>query len=99
MNGFDGLVRVEFDEDGTLRDLDLSPRVAYLPVEELRDVLFRAFTEAQEAARPQAPADYSVASARELNEALTEASDLAERRFAEVSTALYDITRRAGRSW
>ena len=89
-----GRVQVELDPDGTLRDIFLDPRVAYLPVEELRDALVTAFTQAQSLVRDQAPADPD-----ELTSALTEASDLAERRFAEVSTALFDLTRRADRSW
>ncbi|WP_328468024.1 YbaB/EbfC family nucleoid-associated protein [Actinoplanes sp. NBC_00393] len=101
----DGRVQVELDADGTLRDIVLDPRVAYLPVEELRVALLTAFASAFEEVQSQPPPEYpaasaaSAASAEELNSALTEATDAAERRFAEISTALFDISRRAGRSW
>jgi hypothetical protein len=100
----DGRVRVELDDDGRLYDLYLDPRVAYLPVEELREALFDAFTGAQDRLRDRsdvaAATRYAGTAAPErLQAALTEASETAERRFAEVSTALFDLSRRAGRSW
>jgi DNA-binding protein YbaB len=99
----DGRVWVELDEDGRLVDLYLDPRVSYLPLEELREALIRAFTEAQEQMRErtaEAASRYGETVAPDrLKEALSEASDTAERRFAEVSVALYDLSRRAARPW
>lgn len=79
-----GLVRVELDENGRLADLFLDPQVAHLPVEELRAALISAFTSASTSASSSASAS---------------ALELAEHRFAEISTALYDLSRRAGRQW
>jgi hypothetical protein len=99
----DGRVRVELDEDGRLADLHLDPRVSYLPLEELREALIQAFTEAQDRARERTAETASrygeTVAADRLNQALSEASDTAERRFAEVSVALYDLSRRAARPW
>ena len=94
----DGRIRVELDADGRLWDLALDPRVMTLPVEELRSALITAITRAQddlldeveEAARP-----YAIAYPQQVSDA----SAVAERRFAEISTALYDIAKRADRSW
>ncbi|WP_436521197.1 YbaB/EbfC family nucleoid-associated protein [Actinoplanes sp. HUAS TT8] len=99
----DGRVWVELGTDGRLTDLYLDPRVAYLPLDELREALIAAFQQAQDRVRDQA-ADattrYGATVAPErLRAALSEASDTAERRFAEVSTALYDLNRRAARPW
>jgi DNA-binding protein YbaB len=99
----DGRVWVELDGDGRLNDLYLDPRVAYLPLEELRAALIEAFTVAQDEARVRADektARYAETVAPDrLKAALAEASDAAERRFAEVSVALYDLGRRAARPW
>jgi DNA-binding protein YbaB len=97
----DGRVRVELDADGRLSDLYLDPRVAYLPLEELRDALFDAFDMAHYALRDrtaEAASRYATGVAPDrLKAVLAEASDTAERRFAEVSTVLCDLSRRAGR--
>ena len=92
----DGRIRVELDADGRLWDLTLDPRVTALPVDELRAALITAFTQAQddlmdevaEAAEPYATA---------FPQRIAEVSADAERRFAEISTALYDIAKRADR--
>lgn len=99
----DGRVWVELDSDGRLNDLYLDPRVAYLPLEELRGALIDAFTAAQDQLRDSSEntiSQYGVTAAPDrLTAALAEASDTAERRFAEVSTALSDLNRRAARPW
>ncbi|BBH65123.1 hypothetical protein ACTI_18080 [Actinoplanes sp. OR16] len=82
-----GRIRVELASDGRLWDLVLDPQVASLPVEDLRDGLFRAFLDAQECLSP--------ASSDHFAQQVADASATAERRFAEISTALYDISRRA----
>ncbi|AEV82990.1 Nucleoporin [Actinoplanes sp. SE50] len=99
----DGRVWLELGGDGRIAELYLDPRVVHLPLGELRDALVTAFTMAQDAVRDRAEA----ATARyaetvvpdRLKAALAEASDTAERRFAEVSVALYDLSRRADRPW
>ncbi|MEU4691749.1 hypothetical protein [Actinoplanes sp. NPDC023714] len=85
-----GWIRVELASDGRLWDLVLDPQVASLPVEDLRDELFRAFLDAQECLAPSFSEDFA--------QQVADASATAERRFAEISTALYDISRRAVRS-
>lgn len=99
----DGRVWVELDGEGRLTDLYLDPRVAYLPLDELRAALVEAFTAAQDGVREQAEAATTRFAATvapdRLTEALSEASDTAERRFAEMSVALYDLSRRAARPW
>ena len=99
----DGRVWVELDGDGRLSDLYLDPRVAHLPLDELRAAIIDAFTAAQDGVKEQAEAAtarYAETVAPErLTAALSEASDTAERRFAEVSVALYDLSRRAARPW
>ncbi|GAA2674505.1 YbaB/EbfC family nucleoid-associated protein [Actinoplanes palleronii] len=99
----DGRVRVELGADGRLSDLYLDPRVAYLPVEQLRDALVEAFTTAQDTAADRtgpATSGYGTPVAPDrLKAALAEASDSAERRFAEISTALSDLSRRSARPW
>lgn len=99
----DGRVWVELDTDGRLTDLYLDPRVSYLPLDELRAALIEAFTAAQDQVREravEATSRYGESVAPErLRSALAEASDTAERRFAEISVALYDLNRRAARPW
>ncbi|WP_433827592.1 hypothetical protein ACQP2E_37030 [Actinoplanes sp. CA-015351] len=84
-----GWIRVELTEDGRLWDLFLDPGVTALPVSELRDGLIAAFSGAQ------SHLGFSCGGAFE--DQVADASAMAERRFAELSTALYDITRRANR--
>ncbi|BCJ45874.1 hypothetical protein GCM10010168_57060 [Actinoplanes ianthinogenes] len=93
----DGRVRVELEGDGRVSDLYLDPRVAYLPLDELRVALLEAFDMAQAGLRDRPGRYDAVATPERLRNALAEASDTAERRFAEVSTALYDLNRRAAR--
>ncbi|MFI1990715.1 YbaB/EbfC family nucleoid-associated protein [Actinoplanes sp. NPDC020271] len=95
-----GRVWVELDGSGRLTDLYLDPRVTQMPVEDLRAALIAAFTTAQDRAAEQAPSWHGAPVAPErLTRALAEASDTAERRFAEVATALNDLNRRAARPW
>ncbi|MBB2945697.1 hypothetical protein FB565_005455 [Actinoplanes lutulentus] len=84
-----GWIRVELAEDGRLWDLALDPRVTSLPVSELRDGLMAAFSSAQ--------LSLPFACGEAFEEQVADASAMAERRFAEISTALYDICRRADR--
>jgi len=86
--GADGLVRIELDGDGRLWDVVLHPQVTELPVDEVRTALFDAITEAQ--------AGLPVASSG-LEEAVADATCAAERRFAEISEALHDLSRQAVR--
>ena len=82
-DALEGRVRIELDDDGRLWDLTLDPRVTQLPVSELRAGLIEAFTRAQESLPPPPFAD--------------EAIQVASRRFEEISSVLYDLTRRAVR--
>ncbi|GIF12970.1 YbaB/EbfC family nucleoid-associated protein [Actinoplanes teichomyceticus] len=99
----DGRVRVALDGDGRLVELHLDPRVAYLPLDELRRALIDAFTAAwdRRAGRDgDVAARYGAGVAPDrLRASLAEASETAERRFAEVCTALSDLNRRAARPW
>ncbi|MFC7530398.1 YbaB/EbfC family nucleoid-associated protein [Actinoplanes sp. GCM10030250] len=103
----DGRIRVELDGDGRLADLNLDPRVTHLPVDELRVALIDAFTRAQDQLYDEVS---EAASAYKTDLLLmkaeatlllvkAEATEIADRRFAEISTALYDLSRRAGRQW
>ncbi|GAA2878345.1 hypothetical protein Acy02nite_15760 [Actinoplanes cyaneus] len=98
-----GRVWVELDSAGRLTDLYLDPRVSYLPLEDLRAALIAAFTTAQDRLADravEATSRYGAQAAPErLAAALAEASDTAERRFAEIATALNDLNRRAARPW
>ncbi|MEV6342863.1 hypothetical protein [Actinoplanes sp. NPDC051851] len=97
------LILVDLDESGRLRDLKLHPWVAHLELDELRTALIAAFAGAQDRARARlddAIAGYGAgADARELTEGLAAVTSDAERRFAEISVALYDLSRRAARPW
>ncbi|GLY08696.1 YbaB/EbfC family nucleoid-associated protein [Actinoplanes sp. NBRC 101535] len=95
----DGRVRVELDNAGRLHDLRLDPSVAYLATEELRRALIAAFTAAQTAVTGPAGPGGTPVDPERLTALLDETTDTAERRFAEISTALYDINRRAARQW
>ena len=85
--GADGLVRIELDGDGRLWDVVLDPRIAELTVADLRTALFDAITAAQDGLPARTDFD---AAADEIN-------TTAERRFAEISEALHDLSRRAAR--
>jgi hypothetical protein len=91
--GAEGRVRVELDSAGRVRDITLGDGLSRA---ELREALIDAFHEAQDAAH----ADFdSLPSAQRLAEAAAEVTAAAERRFAEISSALYDLDRRAEREW
>jgi DNA-binding protein YbaB len=87
--GADGLVRIELDGDGRLWDVVLDPQITELPADELRTALFDAITAAQDGL-PTRTADTFEDTAAEIN-------TVAERRFAEISEALHDLSRRAAR--
>jgi hypothetical protein len=96
----EGWVHVELDQDGRLEELVLDPRVTQLSVDELRLALIAAFTRAQDSvwvAVEEAASSYAGLSNFEV--ASAEVTEQAERRFAEISTALFDLSRRAGQRW
>jgi hypothetical protein len=70
-------------------DVVLDPQVTELAADELRTALFDAITEAQDGMPAPGPASFED-SAADIN-------TVAERRFAEISEALHDISRRAVR--
>ncbi|MEU8237316.1 hypothetical protein [Actinoplanes missouriensis] len=84
-----GWIRVELASDGRLWDLILDPRVTAMTAQDLRSGLVEAFLDAQECLAP--------ATGEAFAQQVADASEAAERRFAEISTALYDISRRAVR--
>ncbi|MEV6306282.1 hypothetical protein AB0M02_43210 [Actinoplanes sp. NPDC051861] len=90
-DALDGRVRIELGDDGRLWDLTLDPRVTQLPVSELRAGLIAAFTRAQDSLLGSfaAPA---------LEDG-SEAVEIASRRFEEISSVLYDLSRQAVRKW
>ncbi|MEU4420035.1 YbaB/EbfC family nucleoid-associated protein [Actinoplanes sp. NPDC024001] len=93
-----GRIRVELDGDGRLWDLDVDPQAMSMPADEFRDALISAFTLAHDQVREQATAaaaGYAAAAPQDT----TEVIQAADRRFAEISLALYDLTRRADRRW
>lgn len=79
--GADGLVRIELDSAGQLWDVVLDPQVTELSADDLRTALFDAITAAQ-------------AGHFDFTGVVTDATSAAERRFAEISEALHDISRR-----
>ena len=101
--GAAGRVRGELDDDGRLRDLYLDPRVTHLPLDELRHALMTAFADARdqidERVAAALPPYGRVAPPAQLTAALDEATETAGRQFAEISTALFDLSRRAARPW
>ena len=89
----DGRVRVELDASGRVRDISFDDGLSRA---ELREALIAAFHEAQDALR----VGYEgLPSVQRLGEAAAEVTAAAERRFAEISQALYDLDRRAEREW
>jgi DNA-binding protein YbaB len=84
--GAGGLVRIELDGAGRLWDVVLDPQVTELTADELRTALFDAVTGAQGAMPPPA-----------FDAAVADVNTTAERRFAEISEALHDLSRRAAR--
>jgi DNA-binding protein YbaB len=89
-----GRIQVELDSDGRLWDLVIDPRAMTLTAEEFRAALISAFTLAQDHLREQV-SDAAAAYAAEMPP--QDAVEIADRRFAEISLALYDISRRAAR--
>lgn len=85
--GADGLVRIELDGDGRLWDVVLDPQITELSADELRTALFDAITTAQDALPSQDA----------FEDAVADVNTAAERRFAEISEALHDLSRRAVR--
>lgn len=90
--GADGLVRIELDGAGRLWDVVLDPQVTELTVDELRTALFDAITGAQAAMPAQ-----TAMPAPAFDTAVADVNTTAERRFAEISEALHDLSRRAAR--
>lgn len=102
--GGDGLVRVELDDTGRVRDVVFDSAVRSLPLAQVSAAVIEAFQQAQDAARAAAERSgeqlYGGLPSRDrLEAATTEAQAMAERRFEEISTALYELNRRAGGSW
>ncbi|WP_229067763.1 YbaB/EbfC family nucleoid-associated protein [Actinoplanes sp. DH11] len=93
-----GWIRVELGGDGRLWDLVLDPRVTSLHTEQLRDGLVAAFRDAQDGLSSTGE-EFARQASEDFAQEVADASATAERRFAELSTALYDITRKAGRPW
>jgi hypothetical protein len=93
-------VRVEVDEDGRVCDVVLDPRVTSLSVDELRELLISALASPvpSSSSSLSVASVASVASADQLAEVSRAATEVAERRFAEISTALFDLSR-AARRW
>ncbi len=89
-SGADGLVRIELDADGRLWDVVLDPQITELTVDELRTALFDAITEAQAGVPATGGTDT-------FDNAVSDATSAAERRFAEISEALQDLSRQAVR--
>ncbi|MDI6104999.1 hypothetical protein QLQ12_41085 [Actinoplanes sp. NEAU-A12] len=88
----DGLVRIELDGDGRLWDVVLDPQITSLSADALRTALFDAITAAQDDL-PAASAD----AGDSFETAVADVNTRAERRFAEISEALHDLSRRAVR--
>ena len=91
----DGRIRVELDGDGRIWDLVVDPQAMALPADAFRAALITAFTEAQDQVREQVMAAAAYAAGTPPQDAV----ETADRRFAEISLALYDLTRRAARRW
>jgi DNA-binding protein YbaB len=97
----DGLVRVEVDGAGQVIDLVLDPRAMRLGAPELAEAVKSALQQAQAAARSEAEEQVrrlgeALPSRDRLTATLEEATTSAERRLNEFSTAMYDLSRRAG---
>ena len=102
-DGVSGGVRVELDDTGRVRDIQLDPDVRNLTLPMLSRALVEAFGQAQDAFRAAMLAGdqpYSATASRErLEAASAETVALAEYRFSEISGALYELNRRAGSTW
>lgn len=97
----DGLVRVEVDGGGQVMDLTLDPRAMRLRAPELTEAVKTALQRAQAAARSELESQIRhrgevLPSRDRLAATLEEATVSAERRFNEFSTAIHDLSRRAG---
>jgi DNA-binding protein YbaB len=96
----DGGVRVELDATGRVCDVFLDEQVMHWSPAALSEALTAAFQDAQDRARQAAVAEYGgLPSQGRLRSALEESTAAAERQFTELSTALYDLSRRAERAW
>ncbi|WP_433792498.1 hypothetical protein [Actinoplanes sp. CA-252034] len=93
--GADGIVRIELDGDGRLWDVVLDPQVTELTVDQLRTALFDAITAAQ--AGMPAPSAPAGPPASDFEASVADVNTAAERRFAEISAVLHDLSRRAAR--
>jgi hypothetical protein len=90
-----GQVRVVLDGSGRVRDVVLAGEMS---MPRLSEALVAAFQQAQDIIGSRRP--YGGMPERErLEAAAAEATAAAERRFEEISTALYDLERRAGGRW
>jgi hypothetical protein len=98
-----GAVRVELDATGRVCDVFLDEQVTHWSTAELSEALVAAFRDAQDRARSDVAAtaaDYGgLPSQARLQGVLEESTVAAERQFTELSTALYDLSRRAERAW
>jgi DNA-binding protein YbaB len=97
----DGLVRVEVDGAGQVIDLVLDPRAMRLGAPDLAEAVKAALAQAQAAARSEVDRQVrrlgeTLPSRDRLAATLEEATASAERRMNEFSTAVYDLSRRAG---
>lgn len=100
----DGLVRVEVDGAGHVTELVLDPRAMRLGASELAEAMKAALQQAQAAARSEVEGQVrrlgeALPSRDRLAATLEEATASAERRMNEFSTAMYDLSRRAGSQW
>lgn len=89
-----GLIQVELDGDGRIWDLTVDPRAMALSADEFRVALITAFTRAQDQVHEQVTA---AAAAYATETPPPDAIEMADRRFAEISLALHDLTRQAAR--
>jgi len=89
----EGRVRVVLEPSGRVREVILADGVGSMTVPQLSAALVVAFQEAQDAVRVHT-AYAGLPSAERLAAVSAEATAVAERRFAEISTALYALNRR-----
>ena len=95
----EGSVRVELDAGGMVRDVVVEQQAMTMSARQLSEALVTAFQAAQDAARESAQQYGDLPSRERLQAAADEATANADCRFEEISTALYDLTRRAERAW
>ena len=99
----EGQVRVSLDSAGRVHEVALADTVNSMSLAQLSEALVAAFQQAQDQARAKIgrkAGQYGGLPSRERLEAVAaEAEALGERRFNEISAALYDLNRRAGGEW